>query len=280
MKLTPSQQALKYAAAAGNASGAHLSDGDLSFFAAMLDVAVDAVRKGKPTPLGVTTSFIRAELATPDLINDRSINSKAIQCAADVGELAVALGAFGTSAAAASATAGMASPAVLVSGAGLVAQVFSTTVSCGSVAVDLTGAALVEVTEHFKAVSASISGLVAKCIEELNKNTEKHFKPENYRFSTLPNIAQAQLKDFLNDVRACLFFEKCELYLLITRKVSASTARKIAQGVILANKYERQRPPVNAVQQLNPREVQRVASEYTNKSIGAAFNKLVNELRV
>lgn len=278
--MNPSDQALKYAAAASNMAGAALDKGELSYLASLLDIAVDSRLKGKLTPKDFALDLIKLGLATPDLIQSPNGREKALQCAAEVTELALVLGSFATTSAGAAATAGVATPVALVHAAGLVSQTFSTTVSCTGAIATISGTALKEIEKRFRKVSAATKGLVNQCVTELNKSTEKHFKPENYRFTALPGLAQTLLKDFVDQVRVCLFFSRCELYLLITQKVSADTAKKIAQAIIIVNKYEYKKVPANAVSQLNATEVTRLASNYTNKSVGAVFNSLIERLRV
>lgn len=280
--LVPSAEALKFVSVAGQGTAIALDSGQLSFHATMLDVSVELVKKiKKPTVVDLGRAWIRYDLATSDLLLNPSKSQQLLQCKDDIFELGFAIGSLGATAAAVP----IAAPSVILAGVSLMAQTLSTSVSCGNAAAILTDVVAAQIEMNFRAVAETTSALVAHATSELNRFTSNHFNPSNYEFGRLPMVSQNQFREFFDAVRICLFFDGCEMALLLRRRVTPSMANGIASGIILAFNNEFRQPHAHRTTSRNQREVHELAAQYSGQNLCQAFGRLLqrfnlNELNV
>ncbi len=275
--LVPTAESLKFVSVAGQGTAIASDSGQLSYHATMLDVSVEIVKKIKsPTVVDLGRAWIRYDLATSDLLLNPSKSQQVLQCKDDLGELGFAIVSLGEAAA----VVPFAAPAVVLAGASLMAQTLSTSVSCANAVTIVADAVAVQIEKNYRAVAETTAALVTHAIRELNRFTSDHFNPNNYEFGRLPMVSQNHFREFFDAVQICLFFDGCEMALLLRRRVTPSMANGIASGIILAFDNEFRQPHAHRTTNRNQREVQELAAQYSGLSLCEAFGRLLKRFNM
>lgn len=208
----------------------------------------------------------------------------ASKCMADTAETVLDLSEFTVAATEAAATGGVLIPLAVVKGISFLAQLYATAVSCRDAVVsglsDISALSREQI-QHLSRIQGRLINGFNRFVSQGFERAANQLNPDRFDYSVLPKSAQTELAGglFTSLRNAGRQAAPAFVQFAIVTKLSKDEALKVANGIMIANKngnYE-----IGKLQSPSDRaDVERLVREFEGMSLGGAFCRVVEMLRL